>query len=96
MGDLNHKHLNNKLLLTGIQMSGIQMAVQYSDHHLNTGQHIVRYSNGIQILNHLAIGQLSNVQTPDWIHIVPNINIGKSLPFENQTFLNLTFRKSNF
>ena len=41
-GDLNSKHLNNGIIrvadfcLSSIQISGIQMVVQYSYHHLNS------------------------------------------------------------
>ena len=53
-GDLNNEHLNNGTIwitnfqLSGIQMSGIQMVVRYWDHHSNTGQNLVRYSNSIR------------------------------------------------
>ena len=43
---------------SGIQVSGIQMVVQYSDHHLNTGDNLLWYSNGIQLPDHWAIRQL--------------------------------------
>ena len=45
-------------------MSGIQMEVRYSNGGLNTGLNLVRYSNGIQITEHSAIGQLSTIQIP--------------------------------
>ena len=70
-GDLDNEHLNNGNIwmtnfhLSGIQMSGIQMVVRYSDHHLNTGINLVRYSNGIRIKNHSVIGQLSTIWIPD-------------------------------
>ena len=41
-GVLNNKHLNNKLYC---QMSGVQMIVQYSDHHLSTSCVFKWYSN---------------------------------------------------
>ena len=55
------------IYLSGIQISGIQMVVQYSGHHLNTGpapafkcslnfvHNLIQYSSGIQLLNHSAI-----------------------------------------
>ena len=48
--DLNNEHLNNgkiwttNFYLSCIQMSGIQMAFRYSDHHLNTSLVFKRWS----------------------------------------------------
>ena len=70
-GDLNNKHLNSNLSLVRIQMSGIQMVVWYSDHHLNTGlvfkwqsEYWTKFSPVFKWHSnkgHLAIGQLSTI-----------------------------------
>ena len=56
---------NNKLLL--VRYSD----VRYLNSGLNTGLNLVQYLNGIQIKNHLAIGQLLTIYQTSLVIISP-------------------------